>query len=153
LTPEEEKRAYEMLEVQAAYLQILDAMSYVIDPEGHIHDLSAMEPTRLAIAWTLALNGFRQTGPRYIRKRFFNAPGVYGNAHTWVDVRAPDTAEEELRPEHKSSDPTLPPDTRRLAALRDGDPPMKMPDGWKVRPKVIYVDEPRPDGAPSGEKT
>lgn len=143
LSPEEEARAFEMVEVQAAFLDILETMSYPVDPEGHVHDLSALGPTKLAIAWTLALNGFRRTGKSYIKKRPFTAPGVYSDAHTWVDVRAPGTAVEELRPEHKSSDYKLPPDTRRLAALRDGDAPMKMPDGWRVKPNIVYVDEPR----------
>jgi hypothetical protein len=144
LSPAEEKRAFEMVKVQAAYLEILEALSYPIDPEGAVHDLSALGPTRLAIAWTLALNGFRRTGVPYIKKRSFEGlPGVYQDAHTWVDARAPDSAEEELKPEHRANDPRLPPDTRRLAAIRDGAPPMQMPDLWKVKPEVVYVDEPR----------
>src|SRR5437588_11273876 len=90
LTKAEEKRAYEMLEVQAAYLQILDTLSFPVDPEGHTHDLSALGPTKIAIAWTLALNGCRFSGTPYIKKRAINAPGTYADAHTWVDVRAPD---------------------------------------------------------------
>jgi hypothetical protein len=143
LTGEAKLRAQEMLKVQAAYLQILDCLSYPTDPEGHVHDLSALGPTKIAIAWTLALCGARFSGKRYIKKRGFSANGCYQNAHTWVDVRAPDDAAAELRPEHRSSDPALAPDTRRLAAIRDGDAAMVMPDGWHVAPKVTEEFVPR----------
>ena len=145
LTPEEKRRAYELLPVQAAYLQILEALSYPVDPEGHIHDLSALGPTKLAIAWTLALNGFQPSGKKYIKKRPYSSEitDVYPDAHSWVDVRLSDDAADDLKDSDKSSDHKLPPDTRRLAALRDGDKPMEMPDGWHVRPTVTVVDEPR----------
>lgn len=143
LSAEEKTRAYEMLRVQAAYIQILETLSYPVDPEGHVHDLSALGPTRVAIAWTLALNGARFTGPQYIKKRSINAPGVYADAHTWVDARSADTAEEELKPEHRADDESLPPDTRRLAAIRDGAPSQQLPDGWKVRPKITHERVPR----------
>jgi hypothetical protein len=142
LSKEEEDRAWEMLHVQNAYLQIVDCLSYPVDPEGHIHDLSAIGPTKLAIAWTLALNGFRPTGPKYIKKRPFSAPGCYKDAHTWVDVRQPDDAAQELRPEHRSGDYKLPPDTRRLAAQRDGEQP-DPPPAWSVRPEVSVDFVPR----------
>jgi hypothetical protein len=138
LTKAEEVRAIEMLKVQKAFVDILDDMSYPVDPEGHVHDLNAMGPTKIAIAWTLALCGFRKAGKRYIKKREFSAPGVYADAHTWVDVRSPDTAEEELQPHHRPDDHKLPPDTRRLAAQRDGAPGLKMPEMWHVSPKITY---------------
>lgn len=150
LTKAEEKRAFELMKVQAAYLEIIDCLSYPVDPEGHIHDLSAMIPTKIAIAWTLALNGFRRTGDRYIKKRPFNAPGCYEDAHTWVDVRAPDTAEEELTPEHRADDPKLPPDTRRLAAMRDERPGQALPE-WRVTPKITKDYVPR-DQVRGGEQ-
>lgn len=136
LTPAERERAYEMLRVQHAYLQILDCLTYPVDPEGHTHDLNMLGPTKIAIAWTLALVGFRLTGPRMIKKRSFSAPGCYADAHTWVDAREPDTAEEALRPEHRADDHKLPPDVRRLAAIRDGAAPMEMPPGWHTAPKI-----------------
>lgn len=136
LTGDAKRLAQEMVKVHAAFLQILDVLSYPTDPDGHVHDLSALGPTKNAIAWTLALCGCRFTGRRYIKKRFIHAPGVPVGAHTWVDVRLPDDAAEELAPEHRSTDYTLPPDTRRLAALRDGDPPQSMPDGWHVTPTI-----------------
>lgn len=136
LTPEERQRAYEMLRVQHAYLQILECLSYPVDPEGHTHDLNMLGPTKIAIAWTLALVGFRLSGPRFIKKRTFTAPGCYEDAHTWVDSREADTAEEALRPEHRADDANLPPDTRRLAAIRDGAAPMEMPATWHTAPKV-----------------
>ena len=135
LTPAERDRAREMLKVQAAYLQILECLSFPVDPDGHVHDLNMMGPTRIAIAWTLALAGFRMTGSPYIKKRFFEAPGCYKGAHTWVDIREPDTAEEALRPEHSAADPALPPDTRRLAAIRDGE--VAAPRNvWQTAPKI-----------------
>jgi hypothetical protein len=136
LTPAERERAYEMLRAQHAYLQILDCLTYPVDPEGHTHDLNMLGPTKVAIAWTLALVGFRLTGPRLIKKRSFTAPGCYEDAHTWVDAREPDTAEAALRPEDRADDPNLPPDTRRLAAIRDGAAPMEMPATWHTTPKV-----------------
>lgn len=143
LSPEEEKRAFEMLKVQAAYLEILDVLSYPVDPEGHVHDLSALGPTKIAIAWTLALNGARFTGQRYIKKRGINSPEVYADAHTWVDARAPDDAMDELRPEHSAADYKLPPDTRRLAAMRDGEPRQDLGDVWHHTAQVFIDDEPR----------
>jgi hypothetical protein len=152
LTKEEEKRAREMMKVQEAYVQILDCLSYPVDPEGHVHDLTAIGPTKLAIAWTMALCGFRATGKKYIKKRFFDG-ALYADAHTWVDIRSPDRAAEELRPEHKSADYTLPPDTRRLCALRDGDAPQQLPDGWHVRPKITWDPDCEPPAAPTGGNT
>lgn len=149
LSPAEEKRAFEMLKVQAAYLEILDTMSYPVDPEGHVHDLSALGPTKIAIAWTLALSGARFSGRQYIKKRFFNAPGTYADAHTWVDSRAPDDAADELKPDDLPGDPKLPPDTRRLAAMRDGTPPQDLGGAeWAVKPVVTSEYEPRPRRAP-----
>jgi hypothetical protein len=136
LSAAERERAYEMLNAQHAYLQILDCLTYPIDPEGHTHDLNMLGPTKIAIAWTLALVGFRLSGPRLIKKRNFTAPGCYEDAHTWVDAREPDTARQALRPEHRADDPSLPPDTRRLAAIRDGAAPMEMPPAWHTNPKV-----------------
>ncbi len=139
LTQEEQKRAYEMMKVQKAYLEILDCLSYPTDPEGHVHDLNAIGPTRLAIAWTLALCGFRRSGKKYIKKQF--SSGAYANAHTWVDVRRPDAPEE---PEHRSGVLALPPDTCRL----DADP-LQSPEIWHVAPKITYDD---PNDAPNRGK-
>jgi hypothetical protein len=144
LTREEKKRAYAIHEAHKAFLEILDCLSYPVDADGHIHDLNHMEPTRLAIAWTLALSGFRKSGPPHIKKRFFTTGGVYQDAHTWVDVRAPDTAAEELRPEHQSRDPKLPPDTRKLAAERDGEQAVNPYTEWHTEAKIIREYAPRP---------
>jgi hypothetical protein len=137
LTGEERKRAHEMLKVQAAYLEIYDALDYPNDPDGNVVDLSGVHMTqpKVAIAWTLALLGFRSSGRTYIKKRHYGGPGVVEGAYTWVDARAADDAVEELLPEHRSSDHKLPPDTRRLAAIRDGDPPQDL-GGWYVTPKI-----------------
>ncbi|MCV7174942.1 hypothetical protein [Mycolicibacterium sphagni] len=146
LTPEEEARAFEMLEVQAAYLQILECLSYPVDPEGHTHDLSALGPTKVAIAWTLALKGARFSGKEYIKKRGYHGGGLYEDVHTWVDSRAPDTAAAELKPHHRSTDPKLPPDTARLAAVRDGIAAQQVPDVWRQAPKITFENVDRDTG-------
>ena len=146
LTPAERERAYEMLEVQAAYLRILECLSYPVDPDGNVYDLNMLGPSKVAIAWTLALSGMRPTGPVYIKKRSFTAPGCYEDAHTWVDAREPDTAEDALQDHHRADDPNLPPDTRRLAAIRDGEPAMELPPIWNTVPQVFE------DAAPRGER-
>lgn len=145
LSPEERQRALEMLDVQAAYLDLFETMSFPVDPEGNVYDMSAMPAIAMALAWTLALNGFRRSGTPYIKKRFFSGEGVTEGAHTWVDVRAPDNAEEELRPEHHADDTNLPPDVRALAARRDGAVAPVLPTWEGVKPKIVYVDEERPD--------
>lgn len=146
LTGEEKKRADAMLEAQEAFLLILDHLSYPVDPDGHTHDLNHMEPTRMAVAWTLALAGFRRTGPIHIKKRAHPGPGMYQDAHTWVDARA-GSAADELKPEHRSRDTRLPPDTRRLAAIRDGDEPVDRGTEWHTQPKVTRMFAPRPEDA------
>ena len=156
LTGEERKLALEMLKVQAAYLEIYQSLDFPTDPEGHTVDLSGMHMTqpKIAIAWTLALLGFRRSAHVYIKKRPFSAPGVYANAYTWVDSRAPDDAADELAPQHRSDDPKLPPDTRRLAAMRDGDEPQQMPPGWSVTPVITeeWVDRETGEPCEPGEK-
>ena len=146
LTAAERERALEILDAQKAYVDIIDTISgNVTDPEGNCYDMAAMPPVVWAAAWTLALNGFRRSGPVYIKKRFFEADQVLAGAYTWVDVRAPDDAAEELRPEHNFDDPNLPPDTRYLAAKRDGVAAPELPtwDGQKI--EVKYIEEPRPE--------
>lgn len=139
LVGEERKLAMEMLKVQAAFIEIYTNLDYPNDPEGHVVDLSGVHMTqpKVAIAWTLALLGFRSSGKKYIKKRAYSAPGVVSGAYTWVDVRAPDDAAEELTPQMSAADYKLPPDTRRLAALRDGEEGQKLPSPWTVRPEIV----------------
>jgi hypothetical protein len=68
LSGEEEARAREMMAVHGAYLQILDALDYVVDPDGAFHSLAAIPATKLAIAYHLAKAGFRPTGTRYVER-------------------------------------------------------------------------------------
>lgn len=133
----DKQRAMELMKVQAAYIEIYNNLDFPTDPDGHVVDLSGIHMTqpKVAIAWTLALLGFRPSGKKYIKKRAVNAPGVYDGAYTWVDFRAADDAAEELQPQHRSSDHKLPPDTRRLAAMRDGDPGQDL-GGWSVTPTI-----------------
>jgi hypothetical protein len=138
LTGADKKRAQEMLKVQAAYLEIYESLDFPNDPDGHVVDLSGMYMTqpKVAIAWTLALAGFRRSAHAYIKKRAYHAPGCYEGAYAWVDARAADDALGDLAPEHRSNDPKLPPDTRRLAAMRDGDPGQQLPPPWSVTPTI-----------------
>jgi hypothetical protein len=149
LTGEAKKRAQEMMKVQAAYLEIYQSLDFPNDPEGHVVDLSGIHMTqpKIAIAWTLALLGYRPSGRRYIKKREVSGPGVVQGAYTWVDARAADDAALDLLPEHKASDYKLPPDTRRLAAIRDGDPGQQLPNPWSVIPTVTeeFVDRNAPE--------
>jgi hypothetical protein len=145
LSGDERKRAQEILKVQEAYLEIYQALDFPNDPDGHVVDLSGVHMTqpKVAIAWTLALLGFRSTGKKMIKKRFYNSGGIFENAYYYVNSHAPDDAALELRPEHRADDHHLPPDTRRLAAMRDGSPPQQLPDGFHAAPKIIYEDVPR----------
>lgn len=137
LTKDERARAREMKKVQDAYLQILDCMSYPVDPQGNVHDLNAIGPTKLAIAWTLALNGFRRTGKKYIKKKPVKGIGVYADAHTWVDARIPDMEEPVMAPR---PDPPPTPATHRV-----GEMP-RMPEMWHAGTKITYDDDMRPEG-------
>jgi hypothetical protein len=145
LTGEEKKRAIEMLKVQEAYLKIYECLDYPNDPDGHVVDLSGIHFTqpKVAIAWTLALAGCRFSGRKYIKQRHIDAGGVYSDAHYWVDARLSDNAADDLRPEHSSYDASLPPDTRRLAAQRDGDPGQEHPPLWNTAPVVTEEFVPR----------
>lgn len=146
LSPAERERALEILEAQHAYVDIIDTLSgHVIDPEGNQYDLTSIGPAVWSIAWTLALVGYRRSGPAYIKKRFFQGDQVMEGSFAWVDSRAPDDAAEELRPEHSADDPNLPPDTRYLAAQRDGAGKPAIPTWDGVKPKIVVVNEPRPD--------
>ena len=141
LAAAEKLRAYEVAEVQAAYLEILECLNYPVDPAGHVHYLSILGPTKVAVAYTLALAWFRKSGPPQIKQRRFTAPGCVEEAVTWVDARLPDTAAEELQPEHSVHDDSLPPDTRRLAAVRDGVAAAPMNEEWSVTVTVKGADE------------
>jgi len=144
LTGEERKRAVEMLKVQKAYIEIYNCLDFPNDPDGHVVDLSGIHMTqpKVAIAWTLALLGFRRSGKPYIKKRGYQTGGVYENSYYYVDSRAPDQAEQELRPEHSADDHWLPPDTRRLAAIRDEAPGQELPQ-WNQKPVVTVEHVPR----------
>lgn len=146
LTPEERERALEIMEAQRAYLDIIDAAdTQVIDPDGNTYDMSALRPVVWAIAWTLALAGFRRSGPVMIKKRFYSAEQVVAGAFAWVDARAADDAADELGPQHAAGDQSLPPDTRYLAAKRDGVVAEELP-GWNGQKiEVKTINEPRPD--------
>lgn len=145
LQGEEKRRAIEMLKVQEAYLGIYESLDFPNDPDGHIVDLSGVHMTqpKVAIAWTLALLGYRPSGRAYIKKRAIDAPGTYEGGYYYVDANAPDNPLEELQPQHKSTDHYLPPDTRRLAALRDNDPPQNLGTPWAQKVKVTEEYAPR----------
>lgn len=145
LTGDERKRAIEMLKVQQSYLEIYESLDYPNDPDGHVVDLSGIHMTqpKVAIAWTLALLGYRKSGKSYIKKRSTVSPGTYDDGYYYVDSRLSDNPLNELQPHHKADDHHLPPDTRRLAALRDGDEPQHLGTPWQQKVKVTVEDVPR----------
>jgi hypothetical protein len=70
LSPEDEARAFEVMAAQAAYLSILAALDYVVDPAGTYMSLAGIPAgLKVAIAYHLARKGFRQTGPCYITEQ------------------------------------------------------------------------------------
>lgn len=142
---EKKARAAEMVDVQRVYLQLMEDLIDPTDQGGRTHDLRAMESTRLAICWTMALCGYRRSGKAYIRKRRLpDLGGTYGSqAYTWVDARAPETAEDDLLPEDRADTRIRPPDVRSLAAQRDGEEPRVLAE-WHVTPEVKTVNAPRP---------
>ncbi|WP_131813046.1 hypothetical protein [Mycolicibacterium fortuitum] len=144
LDDEKALKVAQMRDIQRAYLEMLEVMEYPVDQNGRVHDLNAMSAATLGIAWTAVLYGFRRSAEPLIKKRRIVAAGVYDNACTWVDVRAPDLAERDLRPGDYSSDRLLPPDVRGMAAAREGEGPTVTAE-WHTKPKVRYVDEPRPE--------
>lgn len=144
LDAETRERTHEMIEVQRVYMQLLEDMIDPVDQNGRTHDMRGMESTRLAICWTLALCGYRRTAQAYIRKRQVkDIPGVYQGCYVWVDARAPEKAEDQIRPEDRSDNKLLPPDVRSMVAIRNGDEPKLLAE-WhvKVDPKIEF--EPRP---------
>lgn len=143
LDPEKAAAVADMRSIQRAYLELLEVMEFPVDQNGRVHDLTAMSAAVMGIAWTGALYGFRRSADPLIKKRRIHAPGCYENACTWVDVRAPDDAERDLRPGDFSEDRIRPPDVRGLAARRDGEEPPVIAE-WHTRAEVRYIDEPRP---------
>lgn len=136
LTKEEKRRAYQMLEVQSAYLEILDTLSFPVDPDGHVHDLTLLPmPVKIAMAWTLALRGARFSGEQYIKKAPIKG-AAYADVHTWVDSRAPDDM-----PQEKMGEYQLPPETKRLSPEMT-DP---NPQDWHIKPKIVEKFAPRPE--------
>ncbi len=141
--PDQARKVAAMRDIQRAYMELLEVMEYPIDPNGTVHDLNAIGPSVLGIAWTAALYGFRRSGDPLIKKRRIDGNGIYDNACTWVSVDAPDDARRDLRPGDYSTDRLRPPDVRGMAATRDGEGPTVTAE-WHTRPDVTYVDEPRP---------
>lgn len=137
------EKVAQMRDIQRAYAELLEVMEYPIDQNGRVHDLNAMFPSALGIAWTAVLYGFRRTGVPYIKKRHITGSGVYENACTWVPVDAPDDAARDLKPGDYSDDRLRPPDVRGMAAQRDGEGPQVSAE-WHTKAEVTYTDEPRP---------
>jgi|SRR5215472_19149495 len=68
LTGQEKQRAYEMMAVHSAYLQILECLDYTVDADNVHHSFAAIPATKLAVAYHLAKCGFRRTGTSYVQK-------------------------------------------------------------------------------------
>lgn len=141
---EKSRAVAKMRDVQRAYIELLEVMEYPVDQNGHSHDLNAVMPSVLGIAWTAALYGFRRTADPLIKKRRLpNEPGAYDNACAWVSIDAPDS-DRDLRPGDYTADRILPPSGAGVA----GDPedgPTVIAE-WHTTAAVTYVDEPRPKG-------
>lgn len=136
-------RTHEMLDSQRTYLQVMEDLVDPCDQSGRTHDLRAMGSSVMAIAWTLSLLGYRKVAAPRIRRRPVKG-AFYADACTWVDVRAPLTAEEELSAKHRGDDTSLPPDIRALASQRDGLPGMPVTSEWSVSVKPKIIEAPRP---------
>lgn len=158
LDDEQLQRTQDMQAAQQAYIQLCEDISYPVDQAGRVHDLQGLatrnqdlegaNSTLMAIFWTMTLLGYRRVGPQFIKKRYYPPSmlgGVYKDVHTWVDMRAPDDAAQELKPQHSSDDRDLPPDLRAAAARRDGQVPTVTAE-WKVKAEPIIKPGPRPKG-------
>lgn len=158
-TREEDQRTFDAIQVQNAFLDMIRLVKYPVDERGRTYDLRFLDlggskeavlasgpscggSVLRAIFYTMTLLGFRKTEKSYIKPRVI--PGT-GGMHTWVDIRKPDTAEEELRPEHKQSMINLPADVRALAAKRDGEDGLAAQVEWHTRANIEFVDAPRPE--------
>lgn len=159
LNEEQRQRTRDMQEAQLVYLQLAEDISYPVDQAGRVHDLQGLasmntatedgpaNSTLMAIFWTMSLLGYRKSGPQFIKQRAYRRhDGVYRNAHTWVDARAPDEAENELQPQHDQHQRDLAPDLRAAAARRDRDDGIRISAEWKVKPVPIIKPGPRPEG-------
>lgn len=159
LNDEQRARTRDMQEAQQVYLQLAEDISYPLDQAGRVHDLVGLasmntdteegpaNSTLMAIFWTMSLLGYRKTGPCFIKKRAYkDHSGVYRGAHTWVDVRAPDEAENELQAQHDQHQRDLPPDVRAAAARRDRDDGMRLSAEWHTAPEPVIKNGPRPKG-------
>lgn len=149
------ERTGHMQEAQRVYLELANDITYPVDASGRVHDLGGLasmnadtegaNSTLMAIFYTMALLGYRKSGPAFIKKRRMTG-GVYINANTWVDIRAVDDVHDELQPEHTQHNRDLPPDLRAAAARRDQEEGMRLSAQWKVAPKPIIKSGPRPEG-------
>lgn len=159
LNDEQRQRTRDMQDAQRVYLQLAEDISYPVDQGGRVHDLAGLatmntdneegpaNSTLMAIFWTMSLLGYRKTGPAFIKKRAYKShAGTYRSAHTWVDARAADEAENELQPQHDQHQRNLPPDLRAAAARRDRDEGMKISATWHTKPEPVIKPGPRPKG-------
>jgi hypothetical protein len=139
LSDERRQATHEMVDAQRVYLQVLEDLgTMVADQNGRIHDLRAIQSTVMAFAWTLSLLGYRKTAKQWIKKRRWkDRHGV--ERETWVDIRQPDTPDEQ----HRADDRNLPPDLRSLAAQRDDLSP-RVQGEWHTTVEPKIVDAPRP---------
>lgn len=165
-TREQIERTFDAIAVQNSFMDMLRLVKYPIDERGRTYDLRFLDlggskeavlasgpsmggSVMRAIFYTMTLLGFRRTCSKcghheksWIKPRV--VPGT-GGMQTWVDIRKPDTAEEELSPEHKQSMINLPPDVRALAAKRDGEDGLAAQVEWHTKANIEFVDAPRPE--------
>lgn len=151
---EQTARVFDAAKVQNAMIDMLRLVKFPIDERGRTYDLRFLDiggtqgqSVLRAIFYTMTLLGFSRDCHNCggHNKSWIKPRAIPGGFQTWVDMRAPDTAEEELRPEHKQAMINLPPDVRGLAAKRDGEEGLGPQVEWHTKAEVGFLDEPRPE--------
>jgi hypothetical protein len=153
LEGEEYERMRDAAAVQRAYIEMLRLVKDPIDERGRTYDLRFLDingtqgqSVLRAIFYTMVLLGFTRDCQKCgFHHKSWIKPRTVSGMQTWVDIRSPDTAEEELRPEHKQDMINLPPDVRGLAAKRDGEDGLAAQVEWHTKAEVNFLTEPRPE--------
>jgi hypothetical protein len=147
-------RMFDAMKVQNAYIDMLRLVKCPIDERGRTYDLRVLDihgsqgqSGLRAIFYTMVLLGFTRDCQHcgHHNKSWIKPRPLPGGVQTWVDIRAPGTAEEELRPEHKQEMVNLPPDVRGLAAKRDGEDGLGPQVEWHAKANVEFLEAPRPE--------
>jgi hypothetical protein len=137
------------------YQQILADLTYPVDREGNVMDISAM---KALVGWHLVRCGWRKPNNTdgfalqeefddpLIKSRRVYGPGVYEDAVQWVPFSDPDDPLDDLASMTMAEIEALPADLkgeakRRLGLLPATEHPEPKP-AWSVRPFVHIEDAP-----------